>query len=504
MSTIRRQSILSSVVVYIGFALGAANTLLFARWLTPDQNGLVIGMFVSIANIMYPIANVGMPSFINKFYPYYKDSLPAHKNDMMGLALVATFGAFLLMTAAGLIFKPLVIEKFGHNSALLVRYYYWVFPFGLGLSFLYVLEAYGWQVGRSVFTTFLRELMWRSLNTLLILLLFSGILSSYDIFVKLYSINYIIVAVILLVFLLRKKQLHLVFRLSRVTKKFMSRIRSLILLAWTANVVLNFSMYYAALVIGAVVPGGLAAVAVFTIGQFTASLIMAPQRGVAAAAVASLSKAWKDKDHGRISRIYQRSSINQLIFAIGIYILIAMNFRDGIRFFGLPNAYLGAYSVFLIIGLNRVVDMGTGLNTQIIGTSVDWRFDFMTGMILVTMTVPLNYILAKKMGITGPAYADLATFSLYNAIRCVFLYRKYGFQPFNRGTIIAIVAGVALLLACHWLFGAMTGLLWMIIRSVVFVTLYGATVLLFRLSDDVLPIWDTVKKRLGIRSAATR
>src|ERR1700678_3338239 len=109
MSTIRRQSIISSGVVYIGFALGAVNALLFARWLTPDQNGLVIGMFVSIGNIMYPIATIGMPSFINKFYPYYKENLPAEKNDMMGLALLLTAGAFLLVIVAGLVFKPLVI-----------------------------------------------------------------------------------------------------------------------------------------------------------------------------------------------------------------------------------------------------------------------------------------------------------------------------------------------------------------------------------------------------------
>ena len=503
MSTIRRQSIISSGVVYIGFALGAANTLLFARWLTPDQNGLVIGMFVSIANIMYPIATIGMPAFINKFNPYYKDNLPAKKNDMMSVALLLTMLAFLLVIAAGVVLKPLVIQKFGNNSALLIRYYVWVFPFGLGLSFLYVLEAYGWQLRRSVLTSFLRELLWRFLNTVLIFLLFFGVLRSYDSFVKLYSLNYLIVAGVLLVFLLRKGELHFVFGFSRVTKKFWGKIKSLILLAWTAGVVLNVSMYFAQLVIAAVVPGGLAAVAVFTIGQFIASLVMAPQRGVAAAAIASLSQAWKDKDHERIRRIYQRSSINQLIFAVGMFILIAINFRDTILFFGLKPEYLAAETVFLIIGLNRVVDMGTGLNTQIIGTSINWRFDSITGMILVTLTIPLNYVLAKQMGIEGPAFADLITFSIYNGIRCIYLYRKYGFQPFNRATLYTLLIGVILYLGCIWLFGRGSGLFWMILRSCVFLGLYGGLVLLLRLSADVIPVWNTVKKRLGLRSNTT-
>src|SRR5262245_7395470 len=99
MSTIRRQSIISSLFVYTGTALGAANTLLFARILSTGQYGLT-GMFVSIGNIIYAFANLGMPSFINKFYPYYKDNLPREKNDMISLALSLVLLAFLPLIAA--------------------------------------------------------------------------------------------------------------------------------------------------------------------------------------------------------------------------------------------------------------------------------------------------------------------------------------------------------------------------------------------------------------------
>jgi O-antigen/teichoic acid export membrane protein len=263
-------------------------------------------------------------------------------------------------------------------------------------------------------------------------------------------------------------------------------------------------MYFAQLVIGAVVADGLTSVAVFTVGQYVASLIMAPQRGVAAAAIAPLSQAWKDKDENRIKRIYQRSATNQLVFAVGVYILIAINFRDAILFFRLPRAYLGSEIVFMLIGLNRVFDMGTGLNTQIIGTSKYWRFDFLTGMILVTLTIPLNYLLAKRYGIVGPAIADLATFSVYNTIRCIFLYRKLKFQPFGYGTLYTIVTGITLYAGCRWLFGSHSGLLWIILRSCVFAALYGGTVLVLRLSEDVLPVWHTILKRLGRYSDGTR
>ncbi len=68
--------------------------------------------------------------------------------------------------------------------------------------------------------------------------------------------------------------------------------------------------------------------------------------------------------------------------------------------------------------------MGTGVNSQIIGTSTLWRFEFFTGMILLAITLPLNYVLAKKMGVVGPAIATLISYTVYNAIRYFFLLKK--------------------------------------------------------------------------------
>jgi O-antigen/teichoic acid export membrane protein len=500
MSTIRRQSIISSGIVYIGFAMGAATNLIFAKVLTLEQNGLVMGLFVSIGNIMSFLSGAGMPSFINKFYPYYKENLKDKDNDMMGLALLSTLTAFLLVLAAGLVFRPLVIRKFGNNSELLIHYYYWIFPFGLGLCLYTVLESYAWMVGKSILTSYLREFQLRLFNLLLILLLLLGVINGYDVFVKLYSLTYLSIAAILVVYLIRNGQLHFSFSVSRVTKRFLPKIKALVLLTWTGNVLFNISFFFPAIVIAAVVPHGAAAVAVFTWGQFIASLIMAPQRGVAAAAIAHLSKAWRDKDYGRINRIYSRSVINQLIFAVGMFILIALNFRDAILTLKLNRAYLGSEIIFIIVGFNRIIDMGTGLNTQILGTSTFWRFDFYTGMILVSLTIPLNYLLAREIGISGPAIADIITFGLYNTIRCIFLYRKFGMQPFTRHSLYTLLLGAAVYFICRMIFNDHQGFLWLVLRSLAIIALYGCGVLVLRLSDDIAPVWETVKKRLGMGS----
>ena len=112
MSTIRRQSIISSVIVYSGFALGAVNTLLYGRGLAPEQYGLITGIFVSFGNIMFAVANLGTPAYIMKFFPYYHDNLSARNNDLLGRALLIAVVGFSLSSAEGTCFRTFLLREF--------------------------------------------------------------------------------------------------------------------------------------------------------------------------------------------------------------------------------------------------------------------------------------------------------------------------------------------------------------------------------------------------------
>ena len=61
---------------------------------------------------------------------------------IMTVALGISFLGFCIVILNGLIFKDLVIRKYGTNSPDLIKYYYWVFPFGFGLTLYSLLEAF--------------------------------------------------------------------------------------------------------------------------------------------------------------------------------------------------------------------------------------------------------------------------------------------------------------------------------------------------------------------------
>jgi O-antigen/teichoic acid export membrane protein len=265
------------------------------------------------------------------------------------------------------------------------------------------------------------------------------------------------------------------------------------------SLVFTVSMVFDTIIIAAVLPNGLALAGVYTLAQNIASLIQAPQRGIISSSLGALSKAWKDKDMKRINRIYHSSSINQLVFSTGMFALIWLNFSDAIPTFHMQAGYKEAMWVFFYIGLMRIIDMGTGVNTQIIGTSTFWRFDFLTGIILLALTLPLNYLLTKKLGVTGPAIANLITFTIYNSIRYWFLIKKFNLQPFTLKTVYTLVLAAAVFYTCYLLFNDLHGFAGMVARSMVFLVLFIAGTFMLKLSPDLVPVWQTIQKRLGIK-----
>lgn len=497
MSTIRRQSIISSMVVYVGFAIGFFNTYLFTRQggFTKEQFGLT-AIFVAVAQLMYSLSSIGMPAVVTKFFPYYKAHLPPKKNDLLTIALIVPCIGFLPVVVLGLLFKETLVTKVFNNSPELLQYYYWLFPFGFGFTIFMVLDMYTWQLQKAVLSNVLKEVMFRVFVTVLIALTMFGVINSFSTFIGLYAFVYVALMLFLFFYLALQGHLHFTFTISKVTRRFKGKIKTLVGFVWSGGLIFSLSSVIDTLFIAAILPNGIGAAGIFTFGQYMTSLIQAPQRAVVSAATGPLSAAWREKDYVRIHRIYQRSSINQLLFSTAIFSLIWINFDDGIATFGLQSAYLDAKWVFFYFGLTRIIDMGAGVNSQIIGTSSFWRFEFTSGLILLGLMLPLNFFLTRSLGMYGPALANLISFTVYNVIRFVFLYQKFGMQPFTRKTLYAIlVAGICFLLA-YLPFREATGLHWLFIRSLVFLLPFSFLTIKLNLSADVVPIWETVKKRM--------
>jgi hypothetical protein len=51
---------------------------------------------------------------------------------------------------------------------------------------------------------------------------------------------------------------------------------------------------------------------------------------------------------------------------------------------------------------------------------------------------------------------------------------------------------------CYFGFKDIDGFTGLVLRSAAFIVLYGGSVIYFKLSPDVQPVWQSIRKRLGI------
>ena len=497
MSTIRKQSIISSLVVYFGFALGLLNTYLFTRQggFTEQQYGLT-NTFIAFASIMFSVGGFGMTAYVIKFFPYYQGHLTPKENDQLSWALLFPSAGIVAVCLLGLAFKNVLVDRIFNNSPELLQYYYWTFPFAFGYTLFMVLEAFAWQQRKAVMSNLLREVIFRFIVTVLIVCTTTGLIRDFDTFIGVYSFIYIGLAIFLLQYFIRKGMLHFHFSMSRVTRKFYHKIIVLVSFFWGGGIIFTLASVFDGIVIAAVLPDGMKAAGIFYLAQNISSLMQAPQRAVISAATGPLSQAWREKDYPKINRIYHRSSINQLIFSCAMFCLIWLNFEDGVHSFHLRETYIQAKWIFFFLGLSKIVDMGTGVNSQVISTSNYWRFEFVSGIVLLSISLPLNYLLTRSLGVIGPGVSNLIAFTIYNSLRYGFLLKRFNMQPFTWKSLLTLVLGGVSYLLTFQLFKNYEGFAAIALRSVFFCLVFGAGMLWLRLSPDVQPVWATLRKKL--------
>ncbi|HVX49253.1 MAG TPA: polysaccharide biosynthesis C-terminal domain-containing protein [Chitinophagaceae bacterium] len=496
MGNIRKQTIVSSILVYLGFGIGAINTWIYTKQggaFTIDQYALT-RLFFDIGQLFFCFATLSSLTVLNKFYPYYKDNLPDNKNDLFTRTLVIVIIGCIVTTLACYVFEPLVVRKFSQRSKLFVDYYHWVLFFGVGLTFFSLLETYCWSLQKTILPSFLRETGLRLLTSLFIVLYFFRLVS-FQTFIYLFSTMFLIMALILFVYLLKTKQLHIVLTVSRVTKKFRKKMLLMQWLTFGGITVIFIGQTIDGILIASLV--GLKETGIYTLGQYAANLVQVPQRSIQAVSTGVIARAWKDKDYKEINRVYGRSSINMLLLGLFIFGNVWLNLLDGMQVLHIQGAYTAALQVILVIGATRIIDAGTGVNQTIIITSNRWTFEFYSGIIILALRVPLAYLLVKQYSMIGSAYAELIMLSIFNFVRFEFLRREYGMQPYSMKTIYTLLLGFGSYFVTYLLLNNLHGWAGVISRVCLFSALMVAGTFLLRLTPDAMQLFDNVKKRLG-------
>lgn len=495
MGIIRKQTIYSSLFIYTGFVIGAINILFLSneKYFTLAEYGLT-RVLIDVSLLLSTLCTVGTISVTYKFYPFYQSYLPKKKNDLPFLTIAISALGCLTVLIFTTVFKDNIVRKFGAKSPLFVTYYYLIYPLTITFAFLTLFEAYAWSLRKTIISNFLKEVSFR-LIVLILILLFIFKVISINVFFNFYAFIYIPGLLILLFVLIKSGGFPINFTVSSVTKRLKKRIISFGLFIFSGTVLNVLSKTSDVIIIASQSKAGLQDTAVFVTATYLITLMEVPQRGIVSIATPIIAEAWKDRNVKKISELYQKTSLNLLIIGFVIWGCLVLNMHNAIAFLG-PK-YAAMNEIVIVMGIAKLIDLGTGLNSQILLLSKFWKIDFITNMLFVLISIPLNYILINEYGVIGSAFANLVAMTVFNGIRFLYIWKLFKLQPFTIKTLYALLLAATFIVLIALIPHLSNIYIDAVMRSVLYVACFGGAILFFKVSEDMNGLYRLALQRIN-------
>lgn len=437
MGEIRNQAIRNSIISYFGAGIGFVNFIILLPFaFSPEQIGLV-RLLQNTAYLVIPLAEFGIISIILRYYPIFKSDEDKRLTFILYCILGALAG-FSVFCVLFFTFKGELSELFDAKSPLFVDYYYLLLPLVFLIVFTGIFEAISNSIYKTVFPNFLREVLLRILIAILVIAYVYNIVQ-FNSFVNLFVLIYIFPLLFLLAYLIKKDEISINFSLQKFPKPIFKEIGLygiFVLLGSSGHLLVS---YIDTVMLGILL--GLEDTGIYVTAFYMAVIIEIPRRSLRQIAVPFLSDAWKRNDLKQINEIYEKTSLNQLI--IGLYIFLGVWINIDAVFELMPNGAIysaGKFVVFYVM-LGKLIDMAAGVNGEIIALSKWYRFNMYSTLILALLAIITNYLLIPLYGLTGAAIATALSLLFYNVLKYLFLKIKLNLNPFSLNTIRVLLLG---------------------------------------------------------------
>ncbi|MBS1588055.1 MAG: polysaccharide biosynthesis C-terminal domain-containing protein [Bacteroidetes bacterium] len=439
MGVVFRQSVKSSLATFAGAFLGAAIIYLSTYYLPKQELGfrnILTNYAVLCGQILVLGLHNTMAVYIHRYPPGHEKSRALVSISLVLPAfftVVASLFYFLLKSPIISFFKP-------EDIPFIQQYFLWLPIFTLLFAYSTLLETYLVSQLKVAKATFIREVLLRIFNIVLILL---------------YGFNYISFSVLIygtvMVYLI---PIVLLLSIAWKTEAFQFSSRWNVFPKEEKKEIVHFTWYHSllgattifmgmldTLMIPTLSVNGLRSVPVYVVSVFLISFLMIPYKAMANSTFALLAQAFQVNDKPKIHDIFMRSSANIFIATGAMFLMIVCNLHNATKI--LPAGYEGIETIVVILALGRMIDMVTGMNDHVLSLSKYYKMSFYISVLLVLMMVAFNWWLIPIYDANGAAIGTTLALIIYNLLKLILVKRHLQIQPINRNTGLIVLAGLA-------------------------------------------------------------
>jgi len=475
MGIVLNQSFKNTITTYLGFGIGAINTLfLYTNFLSDEYYGLV-AFLLSAANIMMPFMAFGVHNAIVKFYSTFKskNSINSFLTLMLFLPLL-----FIIPTAfIGYFAYDTLVDWLSRENPIVENYVWHIFILAVAMAYFEIFFAWTKVQMQTVFGNLMKEIFHRVCIMLLLIAVFFDWLTVDNFIVALVGV-YVLRMVIMKLYAYSVRFPKLKFQ--KVENRFsILKYSGLMIIAGSvAMLILDIDKF----MIGVMLPD-IEQVAYYSVAIFIATVIAVPQRAMHQIMLPLTAKYLNERDKIALEDLYKRSSITLLVVSGFIFLLIILNINQLYQI--LPEKFTGGLFVVLIVSLAKLYDNSLGNNNAILFNSDYYRMVLFFGVLLALMAIVLNAVFIPVYGIEGSAFATFLAVFIYNTIKIIFVKRKFNMLPFTIGSAKVTLALIVLSLAFYFWDFPFHPVMNIILKSGLIGLIYFVLIYKLNVSEDI-------------------
>lgn len=492
MGVIIRQGAKSSLISYVATFLGVINTILIYP-LTLDVNQLgEIQFVIQTATLFVPFLVLGFTNVSSKFFSKYVNE-ESGTSGFFTFLLIPIFFSSVAVVCIYFGFKETIISFYKERSGvspLAIKSLFIVM--GL-MSFISILNSFSSNLKRIAIPSVFNNLIKVTLP-LLCLAYYFDYLEFKSLFYGIIA-HFLVVLLLFLVYLRKIGRIGLSFSLIKnIGKLELFGMGKFALFGVLAGLGSQIATRIDALMVTSIkstYDNG-----IYTIASFMSNTIAIPLSLIGAISTPIIASYWLNKESSKIDAIYKKSSLNLFVLGLGLF-LVLWAALDGI-FEVMPKGgeFEAGKNVILILSFAKLVDMISGLNSQILSMSEKYLVFFYFLLFLSFTNVILNIVLIPRVGIVGAAYSTLFSIFFFNLFKFLYLQIRFNLNPFSIETVKVLVLG-AVLFSLLTFTQEMGGVLQrLFVLPSITAVVYIIVILKLGVSPDLNRIYENIKSRV--------
>ncbi|MEL1254819.1 oligosaccharide flippase family protein [Flavobacterium sp. DGU38] len=488
MGIVLNQSFKNTIITYIGFGIGAINTLyLYPIYLGATYYALT-NYILSAANVIMPLFAIGMQNTLVKFYSQYE----TEEEREQFLSFTALFPILMCIPLGiiGIFFFDDITEFVSKENPV-VKEFMLLIPFiGICMAYFEIFYAWARVHMHSVFGNFIKEVGLRVFSSFALIGLYFKWISLVQ-FVYLTAIIYFVAFLVTMFYAFYIKRPNFQISIPENVKSVMEYTFYIILSGSVANLLLDGDK----LMLNQYME--IKNIAYYSVATYIALVISVPSRAMHQIVYPITAKLMHENKHDELNVLYKKTSINLQIVGGFVMLCIFVNIDQLYQI--VPAEYRGGIPVVFMIGLSKYFDLILGNNNAIIFNTKYYRMVLFLGLGLVVLTFILNVIFIPLYGIMGSAFATLLSITFYSLAKLLFVVKKLHLYPFTKQNIYSLAVTTALFLGFYFWEFPVYPLIGIALKSILVTVLYLYLNYKFRISSDINQVIDSLFKKIGIK-----